>query len=180
MKTQSVLLLITLLSFILFSAGSCEKDNDPQLPPITQTGKGTFGCLVNGEVWNADPLLFGSPLGASNNQWEDRRWVIDAVGNDYTIILELCGDSVLNGTSFLTGTSEESCSNGTIHKKNSQLVTSTFQTTNTNIGKIMITKYDTIKRIISGTFYFDAVNSSGEKIDVREGRFDIKFINYEP
>ena len=36
---------------------SCNKneipptDNPPQLPPETQTGANTFGCLVNGKVW---------------------------------------------------------------------------------------------------------------------------------
>ncbi len=26
-----------------------------QLPPATQSGKGTFGCKVNGEVWVPEP-----------------------------------------------------------------------------------------------------------------------------
>lgn len=46
------------LHFLLITAlillSSCHKDDDPiapidQLPPATQTGAGTFGCLVNGE-----------------------------------------------------------------------------------------------------------------------------------
>ena len=47
MKLQRIHYLILFFIAVLFSAGSCEKDNEPQLPPITQTGKGTFGCLVN-------------------------------------------------------------------------------------------------------------------------------------
>ena len=43
-----------------------------------------------------------------------------------------------------------------------------------------ITKLDTINKIISGTFAFDAVNSTGKKVEIRDGRFDVKFINYEP
>ncbi|RIH65997.1 hypothetical protein D1164_06950 [Mariniphaga sediminis] len=183
MKKQSAFLLINLLIFILFAAGSCEKENEePQLPPITQTGAGTFGCLVNGKVWNSEPLLFGSPLGASNNQWEDRRWIIDAVGKGYTIILEICRDSVIKGESTLKGSfeSDEDCSNGIVHFKNYASQTASFQTTYDDFGKIYISRFDTINQIISGTFYFDAVNSSGEKIEIRDGRFDVKFINYEP
>lgn len=46
------------LHFLLFVAltlfSSCHKDDDPiapidELPPATQTGAGTFACLVNGE-----------------------------------------------------------------------------------------------------------------------------------
>ncbi|HDR52806.1 MAG TPA: hypothetical protein ENN90_14505 [Mariniphaga anaerophila] len=181
MKTKILKLSMIILLFSFFAAGSCEKENEePQLPPVTQTGAGTFGCLVNEEVWNSEPLLFGSPLGASNNQWEDKRWIIDAVGNDYTIILEICKDSVINGKSILKGISEEGCSNGTVHRKNSHSGISTFRTSNNSIGEILITNYDTINEIIAGTFYFDAFNSSGEKIEIRDGRFDVKFINYEP
>ncbi len=180
MKKQSVFLIATLLSFILFSADSCEKDEEPQLPPITQTGAGKFGCLVNGEIWVAKNRPFGSPIGASNNQWEDKRWVIDAVGDDYTVVIGICKDSVLKGKSKLIGSFEESCSNSMIYSKDYPANTASFQTSNKDTGKIFITRYDTIERIISGTFYFDAVNSSGEKIEVRDGRFDVKFINYEP
>ena len=36
----------------LLGLGQCTKD-DPEasLPPATQTGANTFGCLVNGQVW---------------------------------------------------------------------------------------------------------------------------------
>jgi hypothetical protein len=180
MKKQSLYLIVTLLSFVLCTAGSCEKDEEPQLPPITQTGAGTFGCLVNGKVLIAKNWPFGSTIGASNNQWEDKRWIIEGVGEDYTVIIEICKDSVLKGKSVLIGIPEESCSNGKIYFKNYPSNTATFQTSNTDIGEILITRYDTVERIISGTFYFDVVNSSGEKIGIRDGRFDVKFLDYEP
>jgi len=44
--------------FLAFLAISCSKEKDPndssqqdELPPITQTGAYTFGCLLDGEVW---------------------------------------------------------------------------------------------------------------------------------
>lgn len=43
------------LSVLLLTSAKCRKDknNNPidQLPPETQTGANTFGCLVNGEVF---------------------------------------------------------------------------------------------------------------------------------
>lgn len=50
-----------------------------------------------------------------------------------------------------------------------------FYTTNLNKGELKITKLDTLQKIISGTFWFDAINSSGEKTEVRQGRFDMRF-----
>ncbi|MCU7693044.1 hypothetical protein ACFSPU_02210 [Haoranjiania flava] len=34
---------------LLLSAGSCKKSAENQLPPATQTGANTFGCLINGK-----------------------------------------------------------------------------------------------------------------------------------
>jgi len=42
-------------------------------------------------------------------------------------------------------------------------------------GQLTITKLDLQNRIISGTFYFDAVNPAGDKVSVTDGRFDVKF-----
>lgn len=50
-----------------------------------------------------------------------------------------------------------------------------YQTSVLLNGEIMIKKFDQVNRIISGTFSFDAVNASGEKVQVREGRFDMKY-----
>ena len=182
MKKQNVYLLVMLFTFILFASGSCEKDEEPQLPPITQTGVGTFGCLVNGEVWIAKNRLFGATIGASNNQWEDKRWVISGAAEGSGISIQICKDSVLKGESTLKGSfeTEENCSNGMIYLEDYSPQTASFQTSIEDIGKIYISRFDTLNQIISGTFYFDAVNSSGEKIEIRDGRFDVKFINYEP
>lgn len=45
---------LTLLALSALCFAACKKTNTPvqdQLPPITQTGAGTFGCLINGEVY---------------------------------------------------------------------------------------------------------------------------------
>ena len=62
-KTPLTTLLLVCLVLVL-SAAKCQKDNDPpeeedKLPPATQTGENTFGCKIDGEVWEARlPLPF--------------------------------------------------------------------------------------------------------------------------
>jgi len=52
-----------------------------------------------------------------------------------------------------------------------------YITTATVTGELKITKLDTQQRIISCTFWNDAVNSDGEKVEIREGRFDMRYVN---
>ena len=39
-------------------------------------------------------------------------------------------------------------------------------------GELKITRIDLQNSIISGTFWFDAINEAGEIVEIREGRFD--------
>jgi hypothetical protein len=53
LKTNLLLAAITLL--LLITACGCVNDNiqnnqQDELPPITQTGENTFGCIIDGEV----------------------------------------------------------------------------------------------------------------------------------
>jgi hypothetical protein len=41
--------------------------------------------------------------------------------------------------------------------------------------ELTITRFDPNRRIVSGRFWFDATTGSGEKVEVREGRFDIGY-----
>jgi hypothetical protein len=42
-------------------------------------------------------------------------------------------------------------------------------------GKMTISQLDEVNKIISGTFFFDAINRLGEKVHITEGRFDTKY-----
>lgn len=42
-------------------------------------------------------------------------------------------------------------------------------------GELKITRLDLSNSIISGTFWFDAINSNGEIVKIREGRFDMHY-----
>ncbi|MBD3748438.1 MAG: hypothetical protein IE931_02980 [Sphingobacteriales bacterium] len=62
-KSCNFSLLLLAFSFLLFSGMKCKKDQTgiDALPPATQEGKETFGCLVNGEAFTPK----GSNLGGS-------------------------------------------------------------------------------------------------------------------
>jgi hypothetical protein len=45
-------LIVSLLFFISITVSNCKKEKPSNtLPPITQTGANTFGCKINGTVW---------------------------------------------------------------------------------------------------------------------------------
>jgi len=62
MKFRNLFLLF-LAPLLLFGL-QCRKNKSPeeQLPPETQVGAGTFGCLVNGNIFKAKGDPFGGPI----------------------------------------------------------------------------------------------------------------------
>ena len=62
MKFKNFLLFV--FAPILLSGFHCKKDKTPeeQLPPETQTGASTFGCLVNGNIFKPKGDPFGGPI----------------------------------------------------------------------------------------------------------------------
>jgi len=168
-----------IIGALLLCSASCKKnDTEPQLPPVTQTGENTFGCLVNGEVWLPQKGMMVPPYGTSNNQNLDKRWMIDCVNQYGTILLTICQDSVLNGSS--TFSNEDLCSFAKFIDRSTDESLNYITDGDTFNGKVTILKFDTEEEIIAGTFWFDAVSDNGQQIQIRDGRFDLKFTEYEP
>lgn len=181
------LLLLLLTLSVLYS---CSKDDNYKdgLPAETQIGKGTAGCLVNGNVFipkgnnQFGPTLscfyqrdqYGFHLGLS----------ISAKGKGETKSVNVATNSealVENSTYELVAITTDAINNqynsnfGEFIIASAYVQTTYFYTTNLSKGELKITKLDTLQNIISGTFWFDAVNSSGEKTEVRQGRFDMRY-----
>lgn len=176
-------LLFLLLTVFALNSCSNNDDNKPstpkteleKLPPATQTGANTSGCLVNGKAFlpkgfipgtnpisYQDGLNFGLFIGEKNNG------VINSLGVtslnkalEEGIIIPLKLD--LNDSSLTNAYARY------VDFTNGQ---GDFITTDIIIGELKITHHDFNNAILSGTFWFDAVNSNGEKVEVREGRFD--------
>ena len=172
MKTKRIYYSILFVCSILFSAWSCEKDNEPQLPLITQTGKDTFGCLINGEIWLPKAYdLFPVKYIVLERVNDQRVWHIGvrqgAASNFYFSINE---DSLKEGKINIPV--DESNDIGIYHASQ-RFDNSSFRWNYNLPGELIITRLDTVNKVISGTFWFDLINSNYKKIEIRDGRFDL-------
>ena len=181
LKLSMMTRLMFLLLPLFFLATSCDDDDTilptpetdvPGLPPATQTGAGTFGCLIDGEPWVAKsaPFASGSTVGLRVTHYpdwngynfqtynNDDRWSIDIQINyvtepdDYPIVR--ASRDYLNGGSCAVNEMNED-----------------------SLYYLNVTHLDLTGRIISGTFSFTTENEdeSCSRIDITNGRFDATF-----
>ncbi|MGV3540763.1 MAG: hypothetical protein ACO1OQ_13195 [Rufibacter sp.] len=184
--------LLPLLPLFIFMNASCEKEDLPpleQLPPATQEGKDTFGCLVNGKAFVPRGWAgFGVPPYQCYYQLltEDynpvKGYFFKVSAGDYTnedqVMSVTVGTRSLQlregGVYPLTERGVVGSAFGDYWK--SGLLSSEEYTVKAPLaGELRITKLDEARQIVSGTFWFDAINGLGEKVEVREGRFDMGY-----
>jgi hypothetical protein len=145
-------------------------DNDtPQLPEATQTGKGTFACLINGEpfvvtntsyqtaIYQGGILQIGGSKGVGDYNENISFGIFDFPEGNKTYMFE--NDRRKAGYSFREG--DFKC----------------FYTSDKTIsGTITLTKLDTENYIVSGTFQFTTKTDGCEDISITNGVFDLKYI----
>lgn len=171
------LILLFITTFVLSCCNNDDNHNE-QLPPETQTGANTVGCLVNGNVFlphaeGINPevncfyqyidgefffnIAFFDYRGTTPKAVSVQTRQIDLqVGETYLLNKNVIddGDFIGGGGNFDIGASN-------------RYFTSVVKT-----GELKITHLDLQNSIISGTFWFDAVNANGETVEIRQGRFD--------
>ena len=175
-----------LLLFPLWGLGGCNEDdnnNNDTLPLATQIGANTVGCLVNGEVFL--PRSEGiNPTVVVNYEFfqgefffgltfKDQRGSIDeivSIGTGF-ISLEENITYVLDKNSLDDG---DYIGGGGAYRP-STLDEGEYYTTSLVTGELTITRVDLSNSIISGIFWFDAINSENEIVEIREGRFDYEY-----
>lgn len=173
---------------------ACHKDGPPPntypppidytvLPPATQTGAGTFGCLVDGEVWV--PRV---PLGTVT--YRDIEALISEKdgtggggGSCNLVDIEQQIDNSMEITTGITYFfSNKYCYPDNpgvalrFKKTNGQRYLSKYFDVDENC--VTITRLDTLNNIISGTFNFTAYNDAinkNDKVVITDGRFDLKY-----
>lgn len=153
------------------------------LPPETQTGARTFGCLVNGQAYTTVTSI------QSNGDWQNI--------NDIFISGSTRKDAEFNGDSFSIGM--------LLHGTLQTGLTQTFKLVSTDIlsnkiynvftasatsltgpcdyrgkyiktGQVTLTKFDGVARIAAGRFAFTLYQPGGcDTLHVTNGRFDVKF-----
>lgn len=175
MKIQIIALLI--LCCLLFSSWSCKKEKVgiDGLPAITQTGENTFGCLVNGEL--LIPKYgkgFGGRTILETTYGPSASLRLSAVDRSSKELPSVTLYSYVPLKSGLIIPLVDGTDN--FHASGEYFIDSNnFRTNNELKGELTISYFDEVKHIVSGRFWFDALNKNGDKVEIREGRFDIKY-----
>ncbi|MBK0403149.1 hypothetical protein I5M27_09145 [Adhaeribacter sp. BT258] len=154
------------------------QDDLTQLPPETQEGKDTFGCLVNGQVWR--------------NQGEEVWGPRDLQGGYHQGAFSISADKIIEPLSEgiaihiskhfhgvgLYQLSANFNTNGTQYALYSHSDACEYITDSLNIGILEITRFDSISPyIVSGRFHFTVSTPGCDTVRITEGRFDHKYAN---
>lgn len=177
LKRSNVILLVCLIIMGL----SCKKKNEnpiDNLPPLTTTGANTFGCLVNGASFI--PKVNFGPRGALESNFDVANgklfFSISARDNrqkksSSSMALIVTADDLKEGQEYNLTSSKQGNSSASYYFI--ETTPKEYHTNDKVIGKVYLKYFD--KKIASGTFWFDAVSDAGEKVEIREGRFDVRF-----
>ena len=171
--------------FLIFlTVISCKKDY--HFPDITQDGKGTFGCIIDGKKYvpERQDFIFGQKVISTRLSALDGGkyyLLVISVSNDKTdtfgyvkIAYHGVLDNLRAGKYSVT---DPTIIGGGFSAENNQglFLQERYSTTENTEGTITILKFDRKARIISGTFEFPMFhNETAERIEVTEGRFDLK------
>jgi hypothetical protein len=173
-------LLISLILVFILMGAQCNKE----LPPETQTGERSFGCLVNGEVFKPKgsgltnvltcfyQYIYNSPTGFvfaldATKEGDGCSFTSITIGADSVKLEEgkvyklvSFGKGNVNGQfSYVLG-----CGN----------ILSSF-TSAQNTGELYLKKFDEANQIVAGTFWFTVVKPNGDTVRITDGRFDMKY-----
>lgn len=181
MKKDGFFYSIILVSCI-FILSACRRD---ELPEPTQTGAGTIGCLINGKVFKPRGSVFGGPrkncfyeqrnngyyFGLSAKDDHENPLRSFSIATDSLPVVE--GQTIALQTPDTKGSAwaEVSLSPYT----DNSITYDKYTTTASVRGELVVSKLDSIRRVVSGTFWFDAIDRNGTKVQVRDGRFDMQY-----
>lgn len=174
-------LLFTLPILIALFSATCKKEKKEieLLPEATKIGKHTFGCLINGALFTPKtPAASFSYLSASYSyidgvyqltigaprQTAEKSDMIYLFTNGLTLEAGKTYPISEHLAKNAASASYDLYSNGKA---------TSFKSSSTLGGELTISRID--KEVIAGTFWFDGIAPNGEKVALREGRFDIKF-----
>lgn len=172
--------LILLLLPLLLTA--CKKDELKLLPAATMTGANTMGALINGEAWVANggtgfqpaKPVEGGYLATTSFDRTRNNVIVESTrknGTGFQIYIRDVskpGEYPLNATTNLFGGELRQPQNYGAYYVPGKL----YMTTSRYNGKVIITRADTVNKIVSGMFEFTAVHA-GETVRVSNGRFDV-------
>lgn len=176
---------------LLTQCSKCKQDPTPakpedQLPPATQTGAGTFGCLLNGQPWtpggfNGRPniqVIYDPSFNGGNLDIRAYRYPSGLKQAQYIVF---GGDQITKpGTYAITTTNPAPAgpytvlfADGNVPSPCNMLYQGNIGATQVS-GQFTITRLDKAQRIVSGTFSFTLSQPGCDTIKITQGRFDSK------
>jgi len=179
--------LLLLVTLVITGCTSCKKEvtDANGLPPATQTGAKTFGCLINGKPFIAGDVRSGQSPVLADYQFLYGGYhfrVLGTNGNGTNISgVGIFTDSLklVQGDSIKLSSYSNSNTTGLAYARYTNKVLTSYTTQLPRFsGWLYITRFDQNKRIVSGTFWFNAItNFSGnnDTISVTNGRFDVNY-----
>lgn len=147
------------------------------LPPITSEGKNTFGCYVNGQLFCAKGAFNIASLSGGyikRNFWIKSNYVVMNPNHNGFKYKQKIAFGFLNKyplSNFQIVLNSKDIGLFSDLNTNSK----DYITDSLNNGIVSFSRFDTINRVISGTFYFTAKSSDSSIIRVTDGRFDLQY-----
>ncbi|TAE36637.1 MAG: hypothetical protein EAZ70_10715 [Runella slithyformis] len=166
--------------WIVFVAVGCQEDNDP-LPALTQDGRGTLACRVDGEVWMPYTSDLKSRSSVARYLAKEKTLFLGGYNEDTGISIGISnytgqvGEYVIDNFCIDLPRVENNCAT---LKRNLYGVNEVKAWTNkTYFGKVIIVAHTS--DFVSGTFEFNLQDPKTAKtIKISEGRFDMSYITY--
>jgi hypothetical protein len=179
-------LLSLLCSVALLNLSACTKEKAPidTLPEATQTGAGTMGCLVEGQAFKpVSTSFFIKAIQVERYPMDRYRFSFTQLnyGKNRRILFSIRNlrgpglyrlDQAADPTFPRTTPTYGSYSTTTPEPEGEYL------TSPTATGQLLITRYDSVAQIVSGTFEFTAQKIRGEgpqTVQITAGRFDVHY-----
>ncbi len=174
------------LALLLLFAGSCNKE---ELPEITDKGENTFGMLVNDTIWlphepsfffaSREPAVYYFPesdvleVSAINTDYDEKIcFSIQGISGPDTYPISYKHYRAIPDSAL---SQYEPCEDSTRFEMGWNCFQS-YTLIDSVQSFFKVTRYDTAKRIVSGTFEMTMQNDEGEVLNITEGRLDAEIV----
>lgn len=168
-----LLALVLFCSLILFE--SCQ-----ELPEASQTGRGIFGMKIDGKIWKGDGAIAFPPSATAIYYSKHKGLRIEVVVDRQNKTQERFNIAIEN-IQF-----QGIYQMGNLPFRNSNYDSTMFWFNDDEwlayklrqgvANSVEITRFDTLREIISGTFSVSLVNRKNDTLKLTDGRFDLSFI----